>query len=136
MKVSRRQLRNLINEALGGINQKAMAAGQHAYDNMEDPAYNQPARASDSAADDTIFDYALDNLFDELVDAAVQEGVITFEDAESMEESELVAVLKGNFKSDIYEDEYNSAMELDAEYEAGEAQANDRDWRDDYDDSY
>jgi len=138
MKISRRQLRSLINESMRGVSQRnAMSAAQNQYDNMEDPAYSRPPGAYDSATDDTVFDYAMENLFDELVDAAVQEDVIgSYEEAEAMEEGELIALLKASFKSDIYEDEYNSAMELDAEYEAGEAQANERDWRDDYDDSF
>ena len=59
-----------------------------------------------------VFDYAIefagsktrDNLFDDLVNAAIDEEVITAEQVENMTDKELVAVLKSNFKPDIYTD--------------------------------
>ena len=111
MKITRRQLRKLISESINEMDDmkrnRNMAAAQRSYDAQEHPDYYAKDRPSENASESDIFDYAIENLFNDLVDAAVDEGVITEEEAETMTDEELVVVLKSNFKSDIYEDDYD-----------------------------
>ena len=111
MKITRRQLRKLISESINEMDDmkrnRNMAAAQRSYDAQEHPDYYAKDRPSENASESDIFDYAIENLFNNLVDTAVDEGVITEEEAETMTDEELVAVLKSNFKSDIYEDDYD-----------------------------
>ena len=111
MKITRRQLRKLISESINEMDDmkrnRNMAAAQRSYDAQEHPDYYAKDRPSENASESDIFDYAIENLFNNLVDAAVDEGVITEEEAETMTDEELVVVLKSNFKSDIYEDDYD-----------------------------
>lgn len=111
MKITRRQLRKLISESINEMDDmkrnRNMAAAQRSYDAQEHPDYYAKDRPSENASESDIFDYAIENLFNNLVDTAVDEGVITEEEAETMTDEELVVVLKSNFKSDIYEDDYD-----------------------------
>jgi 6-pyruvoyl-tetrahydropterin synthase len=109
MRITRSQLRKLISETINEMDnmQSNMAAAQRSYDDQQHPDYYSKDRPSENASEADIFEYAIENLFDNLVDAAVDEQVITEEEAETMTDEELVAVLKSNFKSDIYEDNYD-----------------------------
>ena len=111
MKITRIQLRKLISESINEMDDmkrnRNMAAAQRSYDAQEHPDYYAKDRPSENASESDIFDYAIENLFNNLVDTAVDEGVITEEEAETMTDEELVVVLKSNFKSDIYEDDYD-----------------------------
>jgi len=111
MKITRSQLRKLISESINEMDDmkrnRNMAAAQRSYDAQEHPDYYAKDRPSENASESDIFDYAIENLFNNLVDTAVDEGVITEEEAETMTDEELVVVLKSNFKSDIYEDDYD-----------------------------
>tara|TARA_R110001599_G_scaffold103040_1_gene262305 strand:- start:1018 stop:1437 length:420 start_codon:yes stop_codon:yes gene_type:complete len=119
MKITRRQLRKLISESINEMDDmkrnRNMAAAQRSYDAQEHPDYYAKDRPSENASESDIYDYAIEfaesetheSLFDELVDAAIDEEVITEEEAQTMSVEALVAVLKSNFKSDIYEDDYD-----------------------------
>jgi len=105
-------LKNLKNKSINEMNrrQRNFNTAQKAYDNQEHPDFYEDPPPSDYADEDDIFNYAFSELLEYLVDGAIDEGILTQEQADSMSDEELIPILKQNFKSDLFIDEYDEFM--------------------------
>jgi hypothetical protein len=109
MKLNRRELRKLIHESINEAmsHERNFRKAQLAHDNMQQPDFYEGDPSSFYASDEEIFDFAVENLIDLLIDRAVDEGILTDEQVENMSDEELIPILRQNFKSDLYKDEYD-----------------------------
>lgn len=109
MKINRKELRKLINEAINesASHERNFRKAQRAYDIMQQPDSYQGDPSSFYATEEDIFNFAVENLIDQLIDQAVFEGILTDEQVENMSDEQLIPILKQNFKSDLYKDEFN-----------------------------
>ena len=107
MKISRRQLRNLINESMHDIERsKEMTTADRRHDDMEEPL--RDAITVDSALGNEIFEFAIEgNGFWHLVDDAYNDGAITEEQADDPRAKEnLLSFIRSNFDPEDYKESY------------------------------
>lgn len=132
MKLTRTKIRSLIKEVLTEMNkrERQFRAAQYAYDNMQHPDFYAEDAPSDSATEDDIFDFAFEELIDYLVEQAIEEEVLNHDESTQIvtdnngrqighydgtefevdDEKALIGILKSNFNSDLFIEEYDEHM--------------------------
>jgi len=151
MKITKTKIRSLIKEVLTEMDRRErnFRAAQYRYDNMLPPDYDG-GRPSESVVGDEIFEYAFEELIDFLVEDAIDEGILVYDEANDIlkdvngtvvasydevgnlsypDEKVMVDILKSNFREDMYADQYDEYMIDQEENERAQA-------RDDYYNDY
>ena len=150
MKVARTKIRSIIKEVLTEMDKRErnFRAAQYAYDNMLPPDYGD--MPSENVVGDEIFEYAFEELIDFLVEDAIDEGILMYDEANDClkdvngtvvamydevgnlnypNKKVMADILKTNFREDMYADQYDEYMIDKAEYEKSQ---NRWDYYDDY----
>lgn len=137
MKITRKKIRSLIKEVLTEMDKRErnFRAAQYAYDNMQHPDFYAEDPPSDYASEDDIFNFAFEELIDYLIEQAIDEEILDYNDATQIvtdksgnqighydgadfevdNEKALVQILKSNFNSDLFMDDYDEYMIQQAE---------------------
>lgn len=131
MKISRNKVRKLIREVLTEMDkrERQFRAAQYAYDNMLPPEYED--MPSDAASADDIFDFAFEELIDMLIEDAIDEEVLQYDEERDVildekgtivatydsvgnleypDPAHITSILKNNFREDMYVDQYDEYM--------------------------
>lgn len=127
MKITRTKIRSLIKEVITEMDRRErnFRAAQYRWDNMQHPDFYAGDPPSDSATEDDIFEFALEKFIDYLVDRAIDEEILVYNEETEIvldktgnqighfeganfeidDEDSLVEILKSNFKEDLFEDD-------------------------------